>query len=314
MIEKIGNALLDFSFYPQKDFYSDGPVETELLHLVQNTEDYDAIIAADKRWPILYHLSRERENIAMVMDITGRDSVLEIGAGCGAVTGAFLRRAQKVDCVELSKLRSEINAVRHRSMGGFKIFVGNFEDIRFDEKYDVITLIGVLEYAKSYIHTADPYCDFLKRTLSLLKQGGRLYLAIENKFGLKYFAGCGEDHTGRRFEGIEGYPNSPDIRTFSYSELKKLFRQAGYCDVRFFYPYPDYKLPRMIYSDEYLPKIGELNRAIENYDAPRDVYFDEQKAYDALLQGEEFRTFSNSYLVEARVGEANACHIRKNDG
>lgn len=303
MTEKIGNTELDLTYYSGKDLYSDGPIEEELLYIVQNESDYDKVIDRDNRWPILYHLSKERENIVQIMDIAKTDSVLEVGAGCGAVTGALLRKAGKVNCVELSKLRSEINATRHKSMSGLKIYVGNFEDIRFVEKYDAVTLIGVLEYAESYIHTADPYHDFLKKIHSLLKPTGKLYLAIENKFGLKYFAGCAEDHTGRQFEGIEGYPESRKVQTFSRNELEQMLKASAFDSARFFYPYPDYKLSRMIYSDQYLPKIGELDRPICNYDNPRDIYFREEKAFDAIIKSGEFKTFSNSFLVEAKAGE-----------
>ena len=46
-------------------------------------------------------------------------------------------------------------------------------------------------------------------------------MAIENKLGLKYFAGCKEDHVGRMFEGIEGYKNTSGVETFSKRELEK---------------------------------------------------------------------------------------------
>ena len=35
-----------------------------------------------------------------------------------------------------------------------------------------------------------------------LKKGGRIVIAIENRLGLKYFAGCAEDHLGTYFSGI----------------------------------------------------------------------------------------------------------------
>ena len=40
-------------------------------------------------------------------------------------------------------------------------------------------------------------------------------IAIENKFGIKYWAGATEDHTGRIFDGIQGYGGVERVRTFS---------------------------------------------------------------------------------------------------
>ena len=82
-----------------------------------------------------------------------------------------------------------------------------FQDVQkhLSEKYDVITLIGVLEYAGSYIDSDNPYEDFIKTLKTHLKPNGRIIIAIENRFGLKYWEGAKEDHTGGFFEGLEGY-------------------------------------------------------------------------------------------------------------
>ena len=68
---------------------------------------------------------------------------LEIGAGCGAVTGLLCRKCDRVVAVDLSKKRSTINATRNRDCDNLEIMVGNFEDIQIEEKFDYVTLIGV---------------------------------------------------------------------------------------------------------------------------------------------------------------------------
>ena len=35
-IEKIGKVTLDYTFYPGEDYYCDGLVENELLHIAKN--------------------------------------------------------------------------------------------------------------------------------------------------------------------------------------------------------------------------------------------------------------------------------------
>ena len=45
------------------------------------------------------------------MDISKSDSLLEIGAGCGAITGALAREARDVTCIDLSKRRSLIKCL-----------------------------------------------------------------------------------------------------------------------------------------------------------------------------------------------------------
>lgn len=129
----------------------------------------------------------------------GSEKVLEIGAGPGAITGVLTERCGSVDCVDLSRKRSLINAYRHRNCSNLTIHVGNFEDIEpeLDRDYDYVFLIGVLEYAGSYLHSSDPFGQELRTILSHVKPGGRVVIAIENRIGLKYWAGCAEDHSGR---------------------------------------------------------------------------------------------------------------------
>lgn len=307
-MEAIGNVVLNLNYYGGVDLYSEGAGEDLLLELVKEhpEAEYPNLIQNTRSWSVMYHLTHERENICSFLPIKKTDRVLEIGSGCGAVTGCLARMAGHVTCIELSKKRSTINAVRHKMLDNIEIIVGNFEDIEQDleEKYDYITLIGVLEYAASYIGGADPYHDILKRVNRHLKEGGKLVIAIENQLGLKYFAGCKEDHTGILYDGIEGYRNSEGVRTFSRSGLKTLLKESGYTG-RFYYPYPDYKLPHTIYSDERLPHTGELNTNIRNFDADRIVTFDESKVFDTLIENGKFQDFANSFLVLAGTGESD---------
>lgn len=298
---KVGKVTLDDSMYCGTDLYSDGKVEDLLLDIVSNhsRDEYDRIIEKEKKWPVLYHLSHIRENIVEWIPMSKTDSVLEIGSGCGAITGVLAKKAGKVTCIELSKKRSLINANKNSDCGNVEILLGNYTDIEanLQEKYDVITLIGVFEYAQGYMNSQSPYLDFLLSAKKHLKENGKLIIAIENKFGLKYWAGCVEDHKGIRFEGIEDYPETKGVRTFTRKGLEELFVQAGLDDYKFYYPYPDYKLPLAIYSDEYLPKEGELNNNFNNFDADRVSTFDESKVFDTIIREGEFAKFANSYLV-----------------
>ena len=61
----------------------------------------------------------------------------------------------------------------------------------------------MLEYAQNYISADNPYEAFLEKVASCLKSGGKLYIAIENKLGMKYFAGCSEDHLGIPLLGLK---------------------------------------------------------------------------------------------------------------
>ena len=63
-------------------------------------EELNRVIAQRKSWPVLYHFSHIRQNIVQWLPITKSHKVLEIGSGCGAVTGALARLAGDVTCIE----------------------------------------------------------------------------------------------------------------------------------------------------------------------------------------------------------------------
>ena len=305
--EKIGKVTLDKTFYPGEDYYCDGEIEQELLDIVQTKtpEEYEALLRERTEWPLLYHLSAVRGNVVEWLPFSGTEKVLEIGSGPGAITAAVAPRVAELTCVELSLTRARIAAHRNKDRDNLTIRVGNYEDIEphLDTDYDYVLLIGVMEYAQSYFHTReDAFAAELKSVRRHLKPGGHLVIAIENRLGLKYFAGCREDHTARYFDGIEGYVRTdaqemPAARTFSKPALCRLLKDNGFGTYRFYYPYPDYKFMSTLYSDDRLPTGTELHENLRNFDHDRLLLFDERQAYRTLLADGLYDVFANSFLV-----------------
>jgi SAM-dependent methyltransferase len=293
----IGKVTLNLQYYVGNDAYSDGDIENELLTIVKNNSDLTQILAQETRWPILCHFSPQRRNLLEWYDFKPGAAVLEIGAGCGALTGLLCEKSDKVVAVELSKKRAEITAYRHREKNNLEIIVGNLNNIKLQQQFDYITLIGVLEYAAAFTATAQPQVDFLKAVQQLLKPDGILIVAIENKFGLKYWAGAHEDHTGNLFEGLEGYLQNDRIATFGQDELTQLLTAAGFDGLEYYYPVPDYKLPKQVYSQYQLPSIGQLGGYAPNYDQDRITLFKEYLVYDNIIKNQAFEFFANSFLV-----------------
>lgn len=308
MIEMVHNVKLDLTYYSGQDLYSDGAVEDEMLKLVQEHEESElnVLVRDSFSWPFLYHFSKIRQNIVTWLPITKEHNVLEIGAGCGAITGGLASMAKHVTCIELSKKRSLINANRNKNFDNIEIKVGNFTDVEpnLTKKYDFITLIGVFEYAECYIQGENPYLDFLNRIKKHLKPNGKIVIAIENRLGMKYLAGCKEDHTARIGEGLDYYPTTSGVKTYDKKELSDIFDQAGFSDYHFFYPYPDYKLPLEIFSDKWLPRKGSLTQNINNLDQSRIYLFDECNAFDKAIELGVFDEIANSYEIILSNSEA----------
>ncbi len=291
---------LNLNYYKGVDAYSDGSIEEEILKISEEHDDFSEVLKNDNRWAILYHLTPLRRNLLEWYNFDKNSHVLEIGAGCGAITGLLCEKVKTVTAVELSKRRAEIILNRTNNYDNIEIIVGNLNDIEFDKKFDYITLIGVLEYAGRFTSGENPYAEFLKKVKSLLKPNGTLIIAIENKFGLKYFAGAREDHTGKLFDSIENYKEDTGVRTFGKSELEELLSKIGFNHLDFHYPMPDYKIPTQIFSDEFSPKYGQMDNFSNAYDKDRYAFFDEKLAWQNIIQNKQFPFFANSFLVIAK--------------
>ena len=295
MAEKI------MDFYKGEDKYSDGDIENDILEYLKTTpeSELETIFKKDNRWPVFYHLSPIRQNILNWYNIEKDASVLEIGAGMGALTGILCQKAGSVTAVELSNRRADAIYARHSHYDNLKIIVGNLNDIKFEEKFDYITLIGVLEYAKMFTEGATPYQTFISNIKKLLKPGGKLLIAIENRYGLKYFCGASEDHTGKPFDGINGYKDNDSVRTFDKYSLEKLLKKSGLTNTRFYYPEPDYKLPNYIFTDKTLPSSNITSKINHYYQPGSFLVADEKIILDDAIKNGVYGFFANSFLIEA---------------
>ena len=190
MEEIVGNVTLNYDFYRGSDSYSDGDIEDRLLEIAENNSEteLEKRIAEEKDWAVLYHFSDIRRNILEWYDMKEGATVLEIGSGCGAVTGVLADKAASVTCIDISKKRSLINANRNGDKKNITIYVGNFKDIKLEQKFDYVTLIGVLEYSIYYVGGENPFMEMLERAKDYLAPGGKLIIAIENKYSTDHLS------------------------------------------------------------------------------------------------------------------------------
>lgn len=295
----------NLQWYKNEDLYSDGEVEDFIIKIIAENrpEDYSNAVCEQFNWPIYYHLSPLRKNILNWYKFKPDSSVLEIGCGMGAITSVLCDECKDVTAVELSRKRATATLLRCREKENLEIIVGNLNDIEFEKKFDYITLIGVLEYQGTYTESTNPYMDFLVKIKQLLKPDGKLLVAIENQYGLKYWCGMPEDHVGIPFEGINQYRDvERGVRTFSKTALDTLIKESGFHNTYFYYPYPDYKLPTVIYSQDVLPsKKDTINSGnFRDYSSAdkNTLIANEKKLYTDIVENGVFEFFANSFLVE----------------
>lgn len=308
-----GNVPVQYLYKQQEREYQDDA--EQFLHSFfdrpqsAKQDEIDSVLQT-ATWATFYHLTPQREVLLDWYPFQEDATVLEIGAGCGALTGMYTRKAKQVIANELMPTRGEIIAKRYADKTNLEVIIGNLLDMPDVPQVDYISVIGVLEYAGRFIphnHTDDPYepfVMFLHQLHRYLKPDGKILLAIENKIGVKYIAGGKEDHYGNLFSSLENYPNYDGIRTFSKSELEDVFHKAGFKQTQFFYPFPDYKLPTTVMNEEGLNIFnGALTSFadIKDLSRPRVVLFNEIPFMASLQQEQILSQFSSSFLVEVQI-------------
>lgn len=115
MMTTTDDGRLNLEFYSGRDNYSDDDIEDDILNIVQRNDNVIDILADDARLPILYHLSPKRRNLLEWYPFRSEAALLEIGAGCGALTGLFCEKDSHVTAIELSKTGTHESLLERRS-------------------------------------------------------------------------------------------------------------------------------------------------------------------------------------------------------
>jgi 2-polyprenyl-3-methyl-5-hydroxy-6-metoxy-1,4-benzoquinol methylase len=250
--------------------YHDGG-ESRVLEILRSANDLrstsDELVTKADSWALRYHFDPTRANVVRPLQLDSTHVVLEVGAGCGAITRYLGEVCGLVDAVEPMADRAACARERTRDLGNVEVFVGLLDDIPQEATYDVVVVIGVLEYVGRGSADASIYSSFLARAAGLLVPGGTLVLGIENRLGVKYFAGAPEDHSGRFFENIEGYDRDSIARTFSRNELEEFTGRAG-LSTRTLGVFPDYKLTRCVIDDELFVARPGLATTVPHFPSP----------------------------------------------
>ncbi len=297
--------------------YLDG-AEQQLLQALYDTADLSVASEGLKRhcidWPTLYHLTPYRSTIFDCFGFSAGDArALELGAGCGAITRWLGEHCAEVHAIEGSFARARVARARCADLPGVHVYCGNYSELTERDAFDLVTLIGVLEYGHLYHPRfgGDPTAaaiDNLRIARRALHGDGVLVLAIENRLGIKYLNGAREDHSGKLFESVQGYPHATSAVTFSAHQLRRMIEAAGFNDVATFLPYPDYKLATTIVNAEHARPEANAHNWLPGTAPDRGSNRTAALFHEALAQREFARAgllgeLANSFLLIAYAGD-----------
>ena len=293
--------------------YSDGEAsEAALYKILSKAKDLssDSVELQPQicDWPTEYHLSSSRANLLKPLKFDGITRVLELGCGCGSITRYLGEQSGLiVDSVEGSPSRAGLAALRCRDLENVTICTANFNEIEFPESYyDLVLFVGVTEYAGRFSQCEtdqEALADLLALGKRAAKANGVTLVAIENRLGLKYLLGANEDHYAVPYLGLDNYPESSGIRTYSQSEWRS--HANSFSAIEFMYPFPDYKVPTAVLktvNEETVQSLKKLQS--RDYTAAFDAGENEFRIWQGLQQAGTLGEHSNSFLIALSDNQA----------
>lgn len=176
------------------------------------------------------------------------------------------------------------------------ILVSNINELETQNTFDYVTLIGNLDS----INSAEEIESVLNTSKKLLNENGKILIAMENKFGMKYWSGQ------KPAENLDAFDSLLNKKYISINKMKNILSSLN-LKYKFYYPLPDYKLTNVIFTDENLPNKDSIDaRDLTFANDDELILFSEREAYKQLVEEckEMFPFFANSFFIEVSEKES----------
>jgi ubiquinone/menaquinone biosynthesis C-methylase UbiE len=283
-----GDGILDFA---RKSGYYWGEIPREKMKAVleyARTHGYDAAIDdfLGKQVDAAYRQSlREPTRIdwRLLLGMTSNDSVLDVGSGWGRLTFALAPWVRHVYSLEYIPERVEFQRIMRDQRGDSNVSLikSSFLDLPFRaSSLNWVLFNGVFEWI-GVAGDGDPgemQTSVLKRSFDILRPGGCVVIAIENRWGINTFFGA-TDHSGlpftnlmprrlaswwvdKRAARLRNDTVSSGYRTYTYGlpGYESLMKKAGADRVWAYAVLPHYNIPRAV-----IPLQPAVPSHVENY-------------------------------------------------
>ena len=293
---------LNLDFYQEKEEVLSKAQEELIKEYIEKYDDsdYEKYFKDTVSESEIYHLSSESQNMINWYPFQQETTILEIGGNLGELTEVFCKKAKRVVTIEPNLKKAKAIEKRHKKQSNLEVIVGNFKQIKLNEKFEYITLIGCMDDVYNILGENGKLENLIEIVKKYLNENGKILLAVDNKFGLRYFAGNPENKLNKKFESLIGYNNELEkIETFTYSSLKRKIEKLGLFS-NFYYPLPDYRMPNVIFSDKQLPKYNTVDKYNPYYKDESTILINEIDVLREILKTDEnmFHFFANSFFVE----------------
>jgi SAM-dependent methyltransferase len=306
--------------------YTDGAeFEQQIEHIIARAQDRSLfsreLVGAIWDWRSACHLSPVRANILRPLESLCRGRVLELGSGCGIITRYLGELGGDVVALEASAHRASITRQRTADLNNVTVVCDRIEDFNAEQKFDVVTMIGVLQYARIFSRCGDrAELDFLKNAARQLNEEGVLVIAIQNKLGLKYFSGFPEPNVDVPYYGLENQYGPETIIRFGLNQLKNILGSVGLSAQEVLFPLPDYHMPVSLLSSKALDPKGRFagspmligtvgrDRARPDWIIPS---FSLEQVWESVHENGLAEDLANSFLIVAGKTNKSVAPLRE---
>ena len=146
--------MLDYSFYNPESKCPPDEILLEILEKLENGAAAGQILENETRWEMFFHLSALRGNLIAWYPMEAHAEVLEIGAGCGALTSQLCKMASHVDALEACEEKAKINKLINEKADNLSIYVCGLDGFSVNKKYDYMLINNKLynNLHKIYMH------------------------------------------------------------------------------------------------------------------------------------------------------------------
>ena len=323
---------------PKGNYWSNLDIE-ENKKILLETDVLGVEESVRKYYPEYFDVIFSPKRAAGLLFLDPMPNEIVIDAGCmwGALSVPLARAGCTVISIDqtLESLLLLNKRFKEEKLNNVHLICSDLKKIKFQkESFDKAVVNGVLEWIpemetielKKFFgkktlsptrynsqNPRDMQQEFLKNLYFGLKTGGKLYLAIENRYDLLYFFGLPDPHCDVKFitfmpRFIQNIISKILLKRryvnwlYSPNELKKLVKDAGFNDVIVYYAFPHYQHPDYILTKDGMGLLRPFRFANTSNPIKRVVmYCIEEVIYRRM----KLSFFSPSLIVVAQKGETD---------
>ncbi len=219
-----------------------------------------------QRWrPMVTNL--DRANWHLLLSLPRESTIVDLGAGSGAVSHAMAKAYRQVVAVEPVSERVEFMRHRFRQEGleNIALICGDCYHVPLPPKSaDLVILNGVLEWIPCGRVTGNPrrvQREALMRIRELLRPGGVVCIGIENRWTIELLLGAKDPHADIPYVAVlprflanaySRWRTRHPYRNYIYSVrgYRRLLASAGFQNIQVYCAIPSYNYPRFIFPFE----------------------------------------------------------------